>query len=301
MINLTKLATEQVNINSINIDSLSTQQIVTLINNEDQKVAVAIKAKLPIIAEVANAMVQTLQGDGRVIYMGAGTSGRLGVLDAAELPPTYNANPNKVLGLIAGGHKALTEAVENSEDNKELALLDLQTIKFNKSDMLIGLAASGRTPYVLAGIEYANSLGAKSVAIACTSPSAIGAVAQLAIEVELGGEVVTGSTRMKAGTAQKLILNMLSTTTMIKLGKVYGNLMVDVQVKNAKLRQRALNIIRQITKVDEHEAINLLEKAHNNVKVALVLYYKKISYDEATLLLNKAKGFINEILKDEQS
>ncbi|MCL2567754.1 MAG: N-acetylmuramic acid 6-phosphate etherase [Alphaproteobacteria bacterium] len=297
MINLNNLSTEQSNSATKNIDELDTLSMLKLINNEDKKVALAIESKLEILSQVVETMVATLQNGGRVIYMGAGTSGRLGILDASELPPTYNADPSWIMGLIAGGKDALTNAVENSEDNIELAIADLSFINFSKKDMLIGLAASGRTPYVASGLKYAKSLGAKTTAIACTVQSIIGKLADLVIEVELGGEVITGSTRMKAGTAQKMILNMLSTSTMIKMGKVYGNLMVDVQIKNQKLKQRAINIIKEITNLDEEAIIELLTKSNNNVKVAIVMHLANLNYNEAVEKLNQNGNFIGKTLK----
>jgi N-acetylmuramic acid 6-phosphate etherase len=297
MVNIDDIATEQRNAATQNIDELDTPGIIRLINAEDKKVACAIENQLDTITAVIDKMTLTLKNNGRIVYMGAGTSGRLGVLDAAECPPTYNMPPDKIVALIAGGRKALTTAVENVEDNEEAAVADLKAINFSATDMLIGLAASGRTPYVAAGLHYARLKNAATASVACSRNSLIGRIADIAVEVEVGAEVVTGSTRMKAGTAQKLVLNMMSTAVMIKLGKVYSNLMVDVQIKNAKLKTRAVNIVKEVTGLNDDEALCLLEAAQMHVKTALVMHLGALSYEEACQKLEKSAGFIREALK----
>ena len=243
---INKMTTEQRNEKTMHLDELSTEDFVALMNQEDQTVAQAIAKENTSIARVIDTVIEGFKQGGRLIYMGAGTSGRLGVLDAAECVPTFSVTRDDVIGLIAGGAKAMTEAVEGAEDSKTLGKQDLKHLKLNETDTVIGLAASGRTPYVIGGLEYANTIGANTAAIACNKNTAIGAVADIAIEIEVGPEILTGSTRLKSGTAQKLVLNMISTGAMVGIGKVYENLMVDVQPTNEKLRRRALNIISEV-------------------------------------------------------
>lgn len=295
-IDLSQLATEQRNPNTAQIDQVSTLEMVRLINAEDQRVAQAIGLVLPEIAQAIDRIAAQFQQGGRLFYIGAGTSGRLGILDASECPPTYGVEFGKVIGLIAGGDTAIRKAVEGAEDNRELAVMDLQAHQFTDRDVLVGLAASGRTPYVMGGIQHAKSLGAFTIAIACTRNSQIGAMADLAIEPLPGPEVITGSTRMKAGTAQKLILNMLSTGTMIKIGKVYGNLMVDVQASNAKLVERCKRIICEATGVDRQRAEQLLDLTDYDVKLAILIERTGLSIDRATDLLKEASGYLQKAI-----
>jgi N-acetylmuramic acid 6-phosphate etherase len=290
------MLTEQQNPKSLNIDALSTQEIVTVINNEDKGVALAVEKVLPNIAQAVDAIVDSLREGGRLIYIGAGTSGRLGVLDAVECLPTYSTPPELVQGLIAGGEGALIRSVEGAEDNSELGKSDLEAIELTGQDIVVGIAASGRTPYVLGAIDYAKSVGAKTIGIACNVPAPVLDTADIAIGVEVGPEVVTGSTRMKAGTAQKNVLNMLSTASMIKLGKVYGNLMVDVQVTNEKLAHRTQRFVQQIEKVDNETAQNLLKQTNNTVKAAIVMHIKKIDYAAALALLEQHSGYLRDII-----
>jgi N-acetylmuramic acid 6-phosphate etherase len=290
------MLTETQNQNTLNIDALSTEEIVQVINNEDKTVANAVEKVLPQVAQAIDAVVEALRSGGRLIYVGAGTSGRLGVLDAVECVPTYSTPPELVQGLIAGGEKAITRSIEGAEDKPELAQADLEHIGVSQADIIVGIAASGRTPYVMGALEYARANGIKTVAISCNVPAPILDVADIAIGIEVGAEVITGSTRMKAGTAQKMVLNMLSTGSMIKLGKVYGNLMVDVQVTNSKLAQRANRIVQQIANIDEATAQSLLEQAQNNVKAAIVMHIRQVDYTTAQKLLREHQGYLRKII-----
>ena len=292
---LKTLTTETINQNSINIDILPTIEKLKIINEEDRKVAEAIAEELPIIAKAADSITSAMKHGGRLIYMGAGTSGRLGILDAVECPPTYGVDYNTVVGLIAGGKDAFIKAQEGIEDQESAGFADLKEIGLTNKDIVCGIAASGRTPYVVGGLKYARSLGCKTIAIACNKHSIIANYADIKIEISPGPEVISGSTRMKAGTAQKLILNMLSTTAMINLGKVYKNLMVDVKTSNEKLQARAKKIIMEATEVDFTTASEYLELAHNHVKSAIVMIINNCSYEEAQKKLNKAHGIIRKI------
>ena len=270
-VDLSRLSTEQRNPNTRNIDKLDTLSMLKLINDEDKKTALAVEAELPNIAKAVDVITSKLQSGGRLLYIGAGTSGRLGVLDASECPPTFGVSPHMVQGLIAGGAKALISSIEGAEDNKSRAISDLKERNLNTSDVLVGIAASGRTPYVISALEYANSIGAVTVAISCVSHSQIAEVASIAITPITGAEVITGSTRLKAGTATKMVLNMLTTATMVKLGKVYSNLMVDVQATNEKLKARAIRIVMEALGCSEEEAIDALEKSNHSAKSAINL------------------------------
>ncbi|MFV0393646.1 MAG: N-acetylmuramic acid 6-phosphate etherase [Coprobacillaceae bacterium] len=265
------LMTEQRNSNTLHIDEMDTLGIVEAINNEDQQIALAVKKVLPNVVVAIDDIYDSLQNGGRLIYIGAGTSGRLGVLDASECPPTYGVDASMIQGIIAGGPEALLVAKEGAEDSLTLAVSDLQELHLNDKDVVCGLAASGRTPYVIGGLQYANKVGAKTISICCVEIGEISKYAKQSIEILVGPEVITGSTRMKAGTAQKLVLNMLTTTVMIKLGKVYGNLMVDVKPTNDKLVKRATNIIVECTNVSKEKATDFLQKSGNNVKVAILM------------------------------
>ena len=297
-IDLTTLVTESRNQASEKIDVLSTVEMLTVINKEDQKVALAVEAILPQIAEVVDAIAIAFQSGGRLIYTGAGTSGRLGILDASECPPTYGSNPDLVVGLIAGGHKAILKAVENAEDNRELGASDLQDLGLNEKDVLVGIAASGRTPYVLGAMEYAKSVGATVATLSCNPNSPMTELADINMTPVVGPEVVTGSSRMKAGTAQKLVLNMLTTGAMIRTGKVFGNLMVDVEATNAKLVQRQKNIVIEATGCLESEASDALSQCNNHCKTAILMVLSGLDAKSATDKLSKHNGFIRDALSD---
>lgn len=289
-------STEMRNKRSMDIDLHNSLEIVSIINEEDNLVAQAVKQELPYIAQAVDKIVEAIQNQGRLIYLGAGTSGRLGVLDASECPPTYGTDPELVKGIIAGGNLALTNAVENIEDSTEQVIQDLQEIQFSERDILVGIAASGRTPYVLAGLKHAKKLGAQTVALVTNKNTPIGTEADIEIAVEVGPEVISGSTRMKSGTAQKMVLNMLSTASMVRLGKVYGNLMVDVKTANIKLYSRAERILMQATGIEEPEAKHLLSQCDYHVKTAIVMALKECDAAEARERLNAAKGYIREAL-----
>lgn len=297
-IDLEKLMTETRNQNTLNIDKVSTLEMVKMINNEDKKVAVAVEAELPRIAEAIDEIAIRMNKGGRLIYIGAGTSGRLGILDASECPPTYGVSEELVQGVIAGGHEAIFRAKEGAEDSKELALEDLKNKKITENDIIVGLAASGRTPYVIGGLEYANEVGAMTIAITCNAGSEVSKAAKISIAPVVGPEVVTGSTRLKSGTAQKLVLNMLSTGAMIKLGKVYGNLMVDVKATNEKLVERAKKIVCEATGVTREEAGKYLGETNSDVKLSIFMILSKLEKEEARKVLEKNKGYISEALKN---
>lgn len=294
--NLDKLTTETRNMQTMNLDELSASEVMTLMNQEDQKVAIAVEKELPMITKVVETITESFSKGGRLIYMGAGTSGRLGVLDAAECVPTFSVDPSMVQGLIAGGMKAMTVAVEGAEDSKTLGAEDLEAIQLTDKDVVVGIAASGRTPYVIGGLEYATKVGAKTATISCNKDAKISQFAQMPIEVNAGPEILTGSTRLKAGTAQKLILNMLSTGAMIGSGKVYQNLMVDVKPSNEKLEERSKRIIMQATDCTYEEASETFEAADHQVKLAIVMILTHSDKETATQKLTEAKGFIRETL-----
>ncbi|HIF9256228.1 TPA: N-acetylmuramic acid 6-phosphate etherase [Photobacterium damselae] len=295
-IDLSQLVTESRNQASHAIDTLSTLDMVTVINQEDQKVALAVEKTLPEVALAVDAIADAFMVGGRLIYMGAGTSGRLGILDASECPPTYGSNPNQVVGLIAGGHKAILKAVENAEDNQELAKQELQNLGLTENDVVVGIAASGRTPYVIGGMKYAHSIGAQVVAISCNPQSEMTKIADIAITPVVGAEVVTGSSRMKAGTAQKLVLNMLTTGAMIRTGKVFGNLMVDVEATNAKLIQRQTNIVMQATDCDVAQAEEALSACDRHCKTAILMILAGLDAEQAKKQLANHNGFIRSAL-----
>lgn len=297
-IDLTRLVTESRNTASAEIDTLSTQEMLTIINQEDQKVPLAVKAELPKIAQAVDVITQAFANGGRLIYMGAGTSGRLGILDASECPPTYGSNPDLVVGLIAGGHQAILKAVENAEDNVELGQSDLESLNLTNKDVVVGIAASGRTPYVIGGLKYANSVGATTVSLACNPGCPMEAEAKIIITPIVGAEVVTGSSRMKAGTAQKLILNMLTTGAMIRSGKVFGNLMVDVEATNAKLIQRQTNIVVEATGATTEQAEQALNACERHCKTAILMILADINAEQAKQRLEQHNGFIRAALKN---
>ena len=289
---LSKIATEKRNENTLHIDELPTFEIVRLINDEDKKVASAVEKELDHIAKAVDAIADRLQNDGRLIYIGCGTSGRLGVLDAVECPPTYSTPPEMVEGLLAGGYQAMFKAVEGAEDNPELGVEDLKKINFTKNDILVGIAASGRTPYVIGAMKYAKSLGATILGVTCCKDSEIDRLADIGIAPMPGPEVITGSTRMKRGTAQKMVLNMLSTASMIKLGKVYGNLMVDVKPSNRKLIDRCVSIVRNATGISQKEAEAVLDKCDYRPKIAIVMIENKLDEQSAIEELERAGGHV---------
>lgn len=289
---LTKLTTERRNTKTMHLDELSSLEILTIMNEEDNNVAKAIKNELNDIDDVVQEIIKSFNKDGRLIYMGAGTSGRLGILDAAECVPTFGTDPEMVQGFIAGGEKAMTIAVEGAEDSKELAINDLKSINLNENDIVIGIAASGRTPYVIGALEYATSVNATTATISCNKNAEISKFAQFPIEVDAGPEILTGSTRLKAGTSQKLVLNMLSTVSMIGIGKVYKNLMVDVKATNKKLVERSKRIIMEATDCDYNIAEQTFNEANQDVKLAIVMILTGSNKETAMLRLKEGKGFI---------
>ncbi|WP_312122071.1 N-acetylmuramic acid 6-phosphate etherase [Pantoea vagans] len=296
-LDLSQMITEGRNPASQNIDELSTEAMLRVINDEDKKVALAVEAIVPQIAAAVDAICAAFKAGGRLIYCGAGTSGRLGILDASECPPTFGTPREQVIGLIAGGHTAILQAVENAEDNREQGAQDLKDIHFSRHDVLVGIAASGRTPYVLGALAYANELGATTVSLTCNPGSAMSQVAAIALTPVVGPEVVTGSSRMKAGTAQKLALNMLTTGSMIRSGEVYGNLMVDVEATNQKLVQRQVNIVMQATDCNDATASAALTACGGHCKTAILMVLADLAADEAKALLSQHQGFIRQALK----
>ena len=297
MIKLDNLTTEAINAKSSNLDQMSGKEIAQIMNNEDQCVALAIETIITELGMAVEVISKSLADSGRLIYIGAGTSGRLGILDAVECLPTFGIEPDVVIGLIAGGEKAIVTAIEGAEDSKELGVSDLEKINLQPNDVVVGIAASGRTPYVIGALEYANSIGAETIAVACNKKSEIGKVANLALEVELGAEVLTGSTRLKAGSAQKMILNILSTGAMVRIGKVYKNLMVDVQPTNAKLIERMKNIVAEATGVSRELAEATLIECGNIPKVAIVMILLQCSVNEAINRLENTHGFVGNAIK----
>ncbi|EQA01149.1 N-acetylmuramic acid 6-phosphate etherase [Glaesserella parasuis] len=290
---LGQLITEQRNPNSMQIDTLSAYEIVQIINNEDKQVPLIIEKVLPQIAQAVEKIVEAFQQGGRLVYIGAGTSGRLGVLDASECPPTFGVSPEMVKGIIAGGERALRHPIEGAEDNKEAGKQDLQAVEFSQKDVLVGIAASGRTPYVLGALAYAKQLGATTVSIASNPNSAMSQIADIVIDTVVGAEVLTGSSRMKSGTAQKLVLNMLTTASMILIGKCYQNLMVDVQASNQKLAARAIRIVMQATECSREIAETTLVLAENNAKLAIMMILADLDKDGAEQLLSQQQGKIS--------
>ena len=294
---LSTLITEQRNPNSMHVDSLSALEIVQLMNKEDKQVPLAIEKCLPQIAQAVECIVAAFQQGGRLVYIGAGTSGRLGVLDASECPPTFGVSPEMVKGIIAGGERALRHPIEGAEDSKAQAVVDLQTIQFSSKDVLVGIAASGRTPYVIGALEYAKSLGSVTVSIASNPNSAMANIVDIAIDTVVGPEVLTGSSRLKSGTAQKLVLNMLTTASMILMGKCYQNLMVDVQASNEKLKARAIRIVMQATDCDKTLAEETLKQADQNAKLAIMMILSGLDRAQAEALLEKHQGKLQLALK----
>lgn len=295
-INLNVLDTEMINENTKNIDQMDTISMLHAINDEDKKIALVVEKQIPMIAKLVDEIQVRMQKGGRVVYIGAGTSGRLGVLDASECPPTYGVDASLIQGIMAGGFEALLKAKEGAEDSKELCVDDLKNINLNENDTVIGLAASGRTPYVIGGLEYANSISALTGSISCVHDAEISKHAKYGIEAVTGPEAITGSTRMKAGTAQKLILNMISTSLMVHYGKVYSNLMVDVQPTNEKLIVRATRIISLAGECTIEEASDYLEKSEHNVKIAICMAVSKQDKDSCLKILNESNGNVSKAL-----
>jgi N-acetylmuramic acid 6-phosphate etherase len=295
--NLEKLLTESRNPDTLDIDRLSTLDVVTKINNQDQLVAAAVARALPQIAQAVDWIVASMDKGGRLFYLGAGTSGRLGILDASECPPTFGTSPELVQGLIAGGETAVFRAVEGAEDSLSLAAQDLTQRQLSAGDIVVGIAASGRTPYVIGGLNFAKETGCRTVAVVCSPGSEMAAIADLTICIEAGSEVIMGSTRMKAGTAQKLVLNMLTTAAMIRRGKVYSNLMVDVQATNKKLIERAKRIVVMATGASREQAEAAIEQAGGSAKAAIVMILAGVTAQEAEDRLIKAQGFVAKAIK----
>ncbi|KHN65315.1 N-acetylmuramic acid 6-phosphate etherase [Aeromonas hydrophila] len=293
-IDLSSMITETRNPASVEIDQLPTLEMLRVINQEDQQVALAVSQLLPEITRAVDAIAAAFGKGGRLVYIGAGTSGRLGILDASECPPTYGVSAEQVVGLIAGGHKAILQAVENAEDDAELGAQDLKNIQFCANDVLVGIAASGRTPYVLGAMAHARAVGAMVCSISCNPGSPLAQAADISMVAVVGPEIVTGSSRMKAGTAQKLILNMLSTGAMIRTGKVYGNLMVDVEATNAKLVERQKRIVMEATDCERAVAERALAQADNHCKTAIVMILAGLTADEARTRLQSSNGFISQ-------
>ena len=298
MVDLTKLTTETRNKNTMNLDRMTSIEIAITMNKEDENVINSIRDTLPKISEVIDMCAKALKGGGRIIYMGAGTSGRLGLLDAVECPPTFGVPSDLVIGLIAGGESAFIKAVEGAEDSKTLGVDDLKNISLTNKDVVIGLAASGRTPYVIHGLKYAREIGCKTAIVVCNKDSEMAKYSDVAIEVVVGPEVLTGSTRLKAGTAQKMVLNMISTGSMVAVGKAYQNLMVDVMQTNEKLVVRAENIVIEATDCDRDTARRALKAENGKVKTAVVMILLNCKYDEAEERLKRAEGHVRFALEN---
>ncbi|AST57001.1 N-acetylmuramic acid-6-phosphate etherase [Thermoanaerobacterium thermosaccharolyticum] len=295
---LEKLITEGRNPETMEIDKLNTLDMLKKINDEDKKVPLAVEKVISDIAKAVDSIVERMKRGGRLIYVGAGTSGRLGILDASECPPTYGTDPNLVVGIIAGGDKAIRNAVEGAEDNSNAGMQDLININLTYNDSVVGIAASGRTPYVIGALEYAKSIGAFTIGLSCNPDTRISNIADVMITPVVGPEVIMGSTRMKAGTAQKLVLNMISTCTMIKMGKVYSNLMVDVQASNEKLIERTKRIVKLATGEDDEIIERTLQKTHFNVKLAILMIVTGLDEDKAKKLLEESGGYIVKAIEN---
>ena len=298
MIDLTKLTTETRNKSTMDLDKMSSIEIATAMNMEDEKVITAVRDALPQISEVIDICTEKLKGGGRIIYMGAGTSGRLGLLDAVECPPTFGVSSELVVGLIAGGSSAFIKAVEGAEDSKTLGVEDLKALNITSKDVVIGIAASGRTPYVIHGLKYAREVGCKTAVVVCNKDSEMAKYSDVAIELVVGPEVLTGSTRLKAGTSQKMALNMISTGSMVGIGKAYQNLMVDVMQTNEKLVSRAENIIIEATGTNRETAKKALKDSNGKVKTAIIMILLNCNYDEAEIRLEKAEGHVRYALEN---
>ncbi|MDN3614146.1 N-acetylmuramic acid 6-phosphate etherase [Vibrio gallaecicus] len=294
---LSQLVSEGRNPDTMDIDLLSSHEIIERINQQDKQVPLAVEKVLPEIAQAVDKITEAFRKGARLIYMGAGTSGRLGVLDASECPPTFGVSDQMVVGLIAGGPEAILKAKEGAEDSPELGENDLKDINFTENDVLVGIAASGRTPYVIGGLEYANEIGATSIALSCNPDSPIADIAKIAISPVVGPEALTGSTRLKSGTAQKLVLNMLTTASMIRIGKSYQNLMVDVKATNEKLVARAARIVMQATDCEKHQAVSTLRETNYEVKLAILMILTDLDLATAKLQLSKQQGFLRKAVE----
>ncbi len=288
--------TELRNAQSTHIDCLSTLEILQLINGEDQQVAEAVARELSQIAAAVDVITGRLRSGGRLLYIGAGTSGRLGVLDASECPPTFSTDPKLVVGIIAGGSRALTTAVEGAEDNEQQGIVDVQQQQLSRSDTLVGIATSGRTPYVLSAMRYARTVGAATIGLACSANSPLATEVDVMITPVVGPEVISGSTRLKAGTATKLVLNMLTTASMVKLGKTYGNLMVDLRATNSKLKARSVRIVQELTDLDADGASDLLARCGGEVKTAIVVELCQLDPVAARARLANVNGQLRRAL-----
>lgn len=293
---LDQLLSEQRHPNTMNLDQLDTMSLLETINDEDQKVAPAVRTQLPMVAKAVDAIVTAFSQGSRLIYIGAGTSGRLGILDAVECPPTFNVSPQMVVGLIAGGERAIIKAVEGAEDSEVLAVTDLQRISLDKKDVLVGIAASGRTPYVLSAIAYAKTLGCTTVGVCCNPGSALTKAADISICPAVGPEVLTGSTRLKSGSAQKLVLNMLTTASMVRLGKAYQNLMVDLQTTNIKLKARAVKIVMAASGCSQEAANQALQDCQGQVKAAILQVITGVDFNHCEQLLNQHQGLLGKAI-----
>ncbi|KGG79726.1 N-acetylmuramic acid-6-phosphate etherase [Caloranaerobacter azorensis H53214] len=296
--NLENLVTEAPNIKTSNIDQKTPLEILQLMNNEDKKVALAVEKELPNIARGVEKIIESFNRGGRLIYIGAGTSGRLGILDAAECPPTFGTPQEQVIGIIAGGQEALTKAIEGAEDSFEKGMEALKEVNVSFKDVVVGITASGRTPYVIGALRYAKDIGATTVAVSCNSNAEVNSIADISITPVVGPEIIAGSTRLKAGTAQKMVLNMLSTSSMIGIGKVYKNLMVDVQPTNKKLIERAKRIIMMATGVSYEKAEKALIESNYKPKIAIIMIKTGCSYQEALVRIKKGGGFVHKAIKN---
>lgn len=294
---LEKLTTEKRNEKSYNLDEMSTHEIISLMNSEDQQVIKAVHKELSSIEKVIDQCVKSIQKDGRIIYVGAGTSGRIGLLDAVECPPTFGMDPNRVIGVLAGGTNQMY-AKEEAEDSYELGQKNMEELSINNKDIVIGLAASGRTPFVIGALDFANNVHAVTACVVCNKNTEIAKHVSFPIEIDNGPEVLTGSTRLKAGTSQKMVCNMITTTTMIKLGKVYENLMVDVDVSNEKLYERWLSIVQTATNCNKEQAKELFDKSNHNAKAAICMYKLSIPFQKAMSLLEEYSGSVKEVIKN---
>ncbi len=297
---LNSIVSEGRNPDTLDIDLLSSEAILRKINHEDAQVAPAVASQIPQIAQAVDAIVDKLQSGGRLFYIGAGTSGRLGILDAVECRPTFSVPDDLVQGIIAGGEHAIQFAVEGAEDDRAAGVNDVKAVNLSANDVLVGLSASGRTPYVVAALEYANSIGCTTASITCNPGSPLMTTAKIGICPVVGPEALTGSTRMKSGTAQKLVLNMLSTASMIRLGKTYENLMVDVNASNEKLRARAIRIVMQATSCDRTVAENALKRADNRAKLAILMILTGLPAEQAENLLQEKHGFLRRAVESQQ-
>ena len=301
MVDLTALRTEARNEHTLDLDTLSVTELLTRMNAEDRRVPESVASAIPQVAQAVDLVATALGAGGRLIYLGAGTSGRLGVLDAVECPPTFGTDPSQVIGLIAGGERAQTHALEGAEDDPDLAASQLNAIGLTDRDVVVGISASGRTPYVIGGLDHARRLGAKTVGIVCNTHAQISQHADVAIEVDTGPEVLTGSTRLKAGTSQKLVLNMISTAAMVQIGKVYGNLMVDVRPTNDKLRRRAQHIVEEATDCESDAARAALSAADGQAKTAIVMLLLDVDAPTARERLAAAQGRVRDAIDSRTS